>query len=53
MVVFEFKTIVPERINTSVKLSGTAPQLQLAGFSQAVLTVPFQVFANCSEDTLL
>jgi len=33
VVTLEFTIMVPELITTSVKLSGTVPQLQLAGFS--------------------
>ena len=41
---FELNTIVPEFITTSVFGPGIIPQLQFAGFSQAVFAEPVHVF---------
>ena len=46
IVVLVFNTTVPLLIITSVPLSGTFPQLQLAGFSHAEETLPVQVLLN-------
>jgi hypothetical protein len=45
MVAFEFKTTVaPVLIIAFEDTPGTIPQLQLPGFSHALLTIPVQVF---------
>ena len=49
-VVFAVTFTVPLFRMTSVFSSGMVPQLQLAGFSQELLTLPIQVFATRNEN---
>src|SRR6188768_1273732 len=50
---FELTTTVPVLMITSVLASGTRLQLQLAAFSQALLTAPLQKLAKPSVKTVL
>ena len=46
ILVFALIIIVPLLISTSVLISGTEPQLQLPGFSYALVTAPVRVSVN-------